>query len=67
MLVVGPKDQRAGRRRVRDRIDGDLGFMPLAAALQKLTEERDRRVIRQVVKSSFAAASTSDEAQANEY
>jgi threonyl-tRNA synthetase len=67
MLVVGPKDQQQGGVSVRDRIDGDLGFMPLAGALQKLTEERDRRVIRQVVKSNFAAASTSDEAQANEY
>jgi len=45
MFVVGPKDQNAGTVSVRDRIDGDLGAMPVQAALEKLSEEiRDKRV-----------------------
>ena len=53
MLIVGPKDRDQGGVSVRDRIDGDLGFMTLDVAIQKLTEERDSRQIRQVVKSDF--------------
>lgn len=66
MLVVGPKDQQQGGVSVRDRLEGDLGFMTIQSALQKLTEERDRRVIRQVVKSNLAASPT-DDAEAHEY
>jgi threonyl-tRNA synthetase len=40
---------------VRDRIKGNLGFMSTAAALAKLTAERDGRVIRQVVKREAVA------------
>lgn len=54
MLVVGPRDKDQGGVAVRDRIDGDLGFMTTDAALQKLIEERDGRTIRQVVKSDFS-------------
>ena len=53
MLIVGPKDRDKGGVSVRDRIDGDLGFMTLDGAIQKLTDERDSRQIRQVVKSDF--------------
>ena len=66
MLVVGPKDQQQGGVSVRDRIDGDLGFLSLQGAIAKLTEERDGRVIRQVSKRPLAAAA-SDGAAANEY
>jgi threonyl-tRNA synthetase len=66
MLVVGPKDQQQGGVSVRDRIDGDLGFMSLPGAIAKLTEERDGRVIRQVSKRPLAAAA-GDGAAANEY
>jgi threonyl-tRNA synthetase len=66
MLVVGPKDQQQGGVSVRDRIDGDLGFMSLQGAIAKLTEERDNRTIRQVTKRPLAAAA-SDSAAANEY
>jgi threonyl-tRNA synthetase len=45
MLVVGPRDAEQGTVSVRDRLEGDLGAMPLAAALDRLTEEiRSRRV-----------------------
>lgn len=54
MLVIGPKDQDQGGVSVRDRIDGDLGFMTVGAALEKLRQERDGRTIRQVVKSNFS-------------
>jgi len=54
MLVVGPKDKEQGGVSVRDRIDGDLGFMTLADALQKLKDEKESRLIRQAVKSSFS-------------
>jgi threonyl-tRNA synthetase len=44
-LVVGEKEQSAGTVAVRDRVDGDLGAMPLAAVVGRFTEEvRDRRI-----------------------
>ncbi len=46
MFVVGPKDQAAGTVSVRDRIDGDLGAMPMAEALAKLKKENDDRDVR---------------------
>jgi threonyl-tRNA synthetase len=68
MLVVGAKDRDQGGVSVRDRIDGDLGFMTTEAALAKLIAERDNRVIRQVQKSTAATLSAgSDEAKGNEY
>ncbi len=54
MLVVGPKEAEAGMVAVRDRLQGDLGAMPLEEAVQKLRSEVDERVIRQVVASKFA-------------
>jgi threonyl-tRNA synthetase len=48
MLVVGDKEQTAGTVAVRDRVEGDLGAMPTAELVKRLTDEvRDRR-IRQV-------------------
>ena len=66
MLVVGPKDKDQGGVSVRDRIEGDLGFMTTEAALAKLKDEVSRKLIRQVVKSAFAGLG-SDGAEANEY
>ncbi|QDT16977.1 threonine--tRNA ligase [Alienimonas californiensis] len=48
MFVVGPQEAEAGAVAVRDRIDGDLGAMPLEEAIAKLKEEADARTIRQV-------------------
>ena len=61
MFVVGPQEAEAGAVAVRDRIDGDLGAMPLADALAKLREENDARTIRQIAERTdfggFEAAS----------
>ncbi|MBA3480760.1 MAG: threonine--tRNA ligase [Pirellulales bacterium] len=48
MLVVGEKDAAEGTVTVRDRIDGDLGAMPLAGAIAKLQAEVDAKTVRQV-------------------
>jgi threonyl-tRNA synthetase len=45
MFVVGPKDAESGAVSVRDRLEGDKGAMPLAAAIEKLqTEIRTKQV-----------------------
>lgn len=57
MLVVGQKEAEQGTVSVRDRIDGDLGSMPVAEAVAKLAQEVRERRIRQVAQpatSSFA-------------
>ncbi len=48
MLVVGEKEQAAGTVSVRDRVDGDLGPMPVAQVITRLKEEVEKRTIRQV-------------------
>ncbi len=54
MAVVGPKEAEAGEIALRDRIDGDLGTMKIAAVIAKLKAEVDQRVVRQAVASSIA-------------
>jgi threonyl-tRNA synthetase len=56
MLVVGEKDAAAGTVAVRDRIDGDLGSMPLAEAIAKLQAEVDAKTVRQVAVGAKAQA-----------
>src|SRR5205823_8187093 len=48
MLVVGEKEQAAGAVAVRDRVEGDLGAMPLADLLARLDREVQEKRIRQV-------------------
>ncbi|QDT31598.1 threonine--tRNA ligase [Thalassoglobus polymorphus] len=67
MLIIGPKDKEKGGVALRDRIDGDLGFMTVEDALAKLTEERDSRTIRQVLKSDFKGFAGGAEEAENEY
>ncbi|OYP39102.1 threonine--tRNA ligase [Rhodopirellula sp. MGV] len=50
MAVVGPKEAETGQIALRDRIDGDLGSMPIAQAVARLTEEVKNRTVRQAVK-----------------
>ena len=58
MLVVGEKEQAAGTVAVRDRVDGDLGAMPVAAADRSgSSEEVEEKRIRQV---STATAGLAD-------
>ncbi len=65
MVVVGPREAEAGAVALRDRIDGDLGAMPLDAALARLRNEVDNKTIRQVAASKFAAVDEGGEQ--NEY
>jgi threonyl-tRNA synthetase len=51
MFVVGPRDAEQGTVSVRDRIEGDLGSLLLAGAIEKLSEEVRSKRVRQVVKS----------------
>jgi threonyl-tRNA synthetase len=48
LLVVGEKEQAAGTVAVSDRVEGDLGAMPLAQLLARLEEEARTKRIRQV-------------------
>jgi len=48
MFVVGEKDRDGGTVTVRDRIEGDLGPMPVDAAITKLRAEIDAKTVRQV-------------------
>jgi threonyl-tRNA synthetase len=57
MLVVGEKEQAAGTVAVRDRIDGDIGALPVQAVIDRLTEEVRAKRIRQV---STASAGLTD-------
>jgi threonyl-tRNA synthetase len=62
MMVVGPREAEAGAVALRDRLDGDLGAMPLDAAIARLRDETDKKVIRQVATSKFAAVDEGGEA-----
>src|SRR5690606_39203209 len=45
MLVVGPRDAESGTVSVRDRLEGDLGAMPIDQAICRLAAEiADRKV-----------------------
>ncbi len=64
MLVVGPRDAEQGTVSLRDRIDGDLGSLPIAEAIARLQDEVRAKRVRQVVKSK---AKLVDRVAANEY
>ncbi|MBX3434538.1 MAG: threonine--tRNA ligase [Pirellulales bacterium] len=61
LLVVGEKDAEAGTVAVRDRIDGDLGAMPVAEAIAKFQAEAAARTVRQVAEATAPAASSGEE------
>lgn len=66
MLVVGDQEVADEAVALRDRIDGNLGMMPVAEAVSRLSEEASGRVVRQVVKSDFSAFEGESAAE-NEY
>jgi threonyl-tRNA synthetase len=66
MFVVGEKDRDAGTVTVRDRLEGDLGPMPLDAGIAKLRNEIDAKTVRQIAKRQPTAAAADRESQ-NEY
>jgi len=47
MFVIGEKDQNAQTVSLRDRIDKDLGAMPVADAISRLQSEISERTVRQ--------------------
>jgi len=69
MAIIGPKEAETGSVALRDRIEGDLGSMPIEVAIAKLQKEVTERVIRQAVSSSAPTAEIPENATAasNEY
>ena len=65
IFVVGPRDQQAQTVSVRDRLEGDLGAMPIATAMVRLDEEIAAKQVRQVA--SGASAGFSEKGRDNEY
>jgi threonyl-tRNA synthetase len=55
MLVVGEKEQTAGTVAVRDRVDGDVGALPVAELIARLEKEVAAKTIRQVSTATAAA------------
>lgn len=64
MLVVGPRDAEQQTVSVRDRIEGDLGAMPLQQAIDRLKAEITARTVRKTYKGSAGLA---DRGAVNEY
>lgn len=64
MLVVGPRDEENGTVSIRDRIEGDLGAMPVAEAVVKLTKEVTDKLVRRTFGGS---AGFGEKAVDNEY
>jgi threonyl-tRNA synthetase len=65
MFVVGEKDRDSGTVAVRDRLEGDLGAIPLAEAIAKLQAEVAAKTVRQVAKQE--APPPADRGSQNEY
>lgn len=64
MLVVGPRDAEQQTVSLRDRLEGDLGALPIAATIDRLQKEiLDRRVR----KTFSGSANLEAKAAANEY
>lgn len=66
MAVVGPKEAELGQVALRDRLDGDLGAMPIGEAIARLKQEVDERRVRQVVENRFMSLDAA-EGEVNEY
>jgi len=60
MLVVGEKDRDAATVAVRDRLEGDLGAMPLDRAIAKLKQEIASKTVRQVAAADVVGLSDRD-------
>lgn len=50
MLVIGGREAEEGKVAVRDRLEGDLGAMPLAAAVNKFQAEIKAKTLRRTMK-----------------
>jgi threonyl-tRNA synthetase len=49
MFVLGSREAETGQVTLRDRLEGDLGAMPLEAAIERLQAEIRAKTIRQIV------------------
>ena len=67
MMVVGGRDQEAGTVAVRDRLDGDLGAIPVAEAIARLKAEVEERRIRKVAESDFSGFDSGKEEEGSDY
>ena len=67
MAVVGPKEAETHSAALRDRLQGDLGAMPVSEMIAKLSEEVRDRSIRHVAKSELPTAEETSKEVANEY
>jgi threonyl-tRNA synthetase len=50
MFVIGGREAEEGKVAVRDRIEGDIGAMPLAAAIERLRAEVKAKTVRKTAK-----------------
>jgi threonyl-tRNA synthetase len=50
MFVIGGREAEEGKVAIRDRIEGDLGAMPLAAAIERLRAEVAAKTVRKTAK-----------------
>jgi threonyl-tRNA synthetase len=64
MFVVGPRDAEQGTVSVRDRVDGDIGAITIAAAIERLTQEVAEKTVR---KTHRGSAGLDSGQVANEY
>jgi threonyl-tRNA synthetase len=64
MFVIGGREMESGTVAIRDRIDGDLGAMPVEEAIAKLRDEIDQKLVRQVIRQEGAF---SERASQHEY
>jgi threonyl-tRNA synthetase len=67
MAVVGPKEAETHSAALRDRLQGDLGAMPVSEMIAKLSTEVRDRSIRHVAKSELPTAEETSKEVANEY
>jgi threonyl-tRNA synthetase len=58
MLIIGEREQAAGTVAVRDRVDGDLGAVPVAEFIRRIEDEVREKRIRQVSTASAGLADT---------
>ena len=64
MMIVGPRDAEHGTVSLRDRIDGDLGALPIDDAIKKLLGEVAERTVR---KTFGGSAGLGDRGTDNQY
>jgi threonyl-tRNA synthetase len=67
MLVVGLKEAESESVSFRDRLDGDLGAMPLSQAIDRLSAERASRQTRQTAPPPSPVAAVDDTAEDHTY